>query len=177
MALDADPTSPTFNCYITLANANAYHATRLHNAAWTGASDADKTAALIWATRNFETLEWHGWMSVATQNLQWPRAGVFRIGGSTVNASGSELYYNMVFDSTTVPTIIQQATAEAAMWLISTDYTQSPPDAGYKRIKVDTLELEIDKNDRTKWLVDSVKNMIWRYVRGSNPYSAPVVRV
>jgi len=176
MALDAAPSSPTFNAYCTRAEADAYHAERLHNTAWTGASNADKDAAIIWATRNFETLVWLGWMTDPAQNLQWPRSGVYKNGGEVIDPSAAALYYNIVFDPATIPTFLKQATAEAAMWLLASDTTAPKGDEGYRRIKVDTVELEVDKRDRLSWMNDSVRNMIWRYIRESNKYQATVVR-
>jgi len=177
MALVSDPSLAGFNSYASVAEADAYHATRLHNTAWTGAITATKESALIWATRNFETLEWLGWMTVAGQNLQWPRAGVFRNGSEVLDASESALYYNIIFDSATIPTFLKEATAEAAMWLIASDVTAPVGTEGFSRIKADTIELQIDKRDRLKWLNDATKNIIWRYVRNSNPYMAIARRV
>lgn len=176
MALVSDPTSPSFNSYASLAEADAYHATRLHNTTWTGAVTGTKESALIWATRNFEILQWKGWMTNPAQNLQWPRAGVYKNGNEVIDPSDSALYYNIIFDSATVPTFLKEATAEAAMWLIASDTTAPPTDAGFSRLKADTLEIVIDKKDRNTWLSQPVKSMIWRYVKNSNQYQAAVVR-
>ena len=177
MALDADPTSATFNCYSTLAEANTYHSARLHNSAWTGADVATKEASLLWATRNFEILQWKGWLTAANQNLQWPRSGVFKNGNEALDASVSALYYNLVLDPNTVPQFLKDATAELAFWLIQSDVTAPVGTEGFKRVKVDSIELEVDKQDRLKWLNDSVRNIIWRYLKNSNKYLAPVRRV
>lgn len=176
MALVSDPSLAGFNSYASLAEADAYHATRLHNTTWTGAINATKEAALIWATRNFEILQWRGWMTNPAQNLQWPRAGVFKNGGEVIDPSDSALYSNIIFDSATIPTFLQEATAEAAMWLIASDQNAPVGTEGFKRIKADVLELEIDKQDRPSWMNSAVRNMVWRYLRNSNPYQATVVR-
>lgn len=177
MALDADPTSATFNAYCTRAEADAYHTERLHNSEWALASTANRDAAIIWATRNFETLVWKGWMTNPAQNLQWPRSGVYKNGNEVVDPSDSALYSNIVFDPATVPTFLREATAEAAFWLIKSDVTAPTGTEGFSRLKVDVIELEMDKRDRLKWMNDSVRNIIWRYIRQSNPYMAQVVRV
>lgn len=177
MALVSDPALAGFNSYSSLAAANTYHTTRLHNTAWTGATDANKEAALIWATRNFETLVWVGWMTDPAQNLQWPRAGVFKNGKEVQDASDSALYYNLIFDSAAIPTFLQEATAEAAMWLLASDVTAPSGTSGFKSIAADTIKLEIDKHDRLAWLTDPVRNIIWRYLANSNPYMAAVKRV
>ena len=178
MTLDTDPTSPTFNAYCTILQSDAYHATRLHNTAWTGAITATKEAAIIWATRNFETLLWKGWKSDPAQNLQWPRTGVFKDGDEVQDRLAFPLLYSQfMLDGTTIPTFLREATAEAAMWLIASDTTAPVGTEGFSRIKADTIELQIDKRDRLKWLNDSTKNIIWRYVRNSNPYMANARRV
>lgn len=176
MALQANPALAGFNAYATIAEANAYHATRLHNSAWTSATDPTKEAAIIWATRNFEVIEWKGWVTVADQLLQWPRSGVFKNGNEAYDASAAALYYNIILDPNTVPTFLKEATAEAAFWLVSSDVTAPTGSEGYRRMKVDVIELEIDKHDRLKWLNDAVKNIIWRYMRTSNKYTAKVQR-
>ncbi len=54
-AIVATLSGPTANSYLTLAEANAYFATRLHAQAWENASDADREAALITACRAIES--------------------------------------------------------------------------------------------------------------------------
>jgi len=177
MAIQADPSIAGFNCYATLAEANSYHSARLHNSAWTGADVATKEAALLWATRNFEILEWKGWLTAADQVLQWPRSGVFKNGNEALDASTAALYYNIVFDPNTIPQFLKDATAEAAMWLISNDQTAPVGTEGMKRVKIDTIEMEVDKHDRLKWMNDAVRNIVWRYLRQNNPFVARVQRV
>jgi hypothetical protein len=82
-----------------------------------------------------------------------------------------------MLDGATIPTFLREATAEAAMWLIASDTTAPVGTEGFSRIKADTIELQIDKRDRLKWLSPPVKAMIWRYVKNSNPYMAEVRRV
>ena len=175
MALDANPSSPTFNSYSTLAEADSYHATRLHNSAWTSANSADKESALIWATRNFETIDWKGMRTVPSQKFQFPRNMLF-IDGGQYGYGSDALYSTWMFDSSTIPEFLKNATAEAAMWLLQSDTTAPVGTEGFKRIKVDTIELEIDRKDRLKWMNDAVRNIIWRYVLNSNKYMVPVER-
>lgn len=177
MALVFDPAAVGFNAYCSVAQFDAYHATRLHNAEALSATTPTKEAAIIWMTRNFEVLQWKGWMTVASQNLQFPRTGIFRNGNEVLDASASALYYNIIFDPATIPTFLMEATAEGAFWLIKSDTTAPVGTEGFSRIKADVVELQIDKRDRLKWLNDSVKNIIYRYLKNSNPYMASVQRV
>ncbi len=54
MAVDATVGGAGSNSYVTLEAAEAYFAGRLHADAWTGASAADKEAALLTACRHIE---------------------------------------------------------------------------------------------------------------------------
>ena len=96
MALVSDPSLAGFNSYASVVAADTYHAGRLHNQTWIDAPTATKESALIWATRNFDSLEWIGWLTDPAQNHQWPRTGVFRNGHETSSASAAELYYNLI---------------------------------------------------------------------------------
>jgi hypothetical protein len=176
VALVSDPSLAGFNSYSSVADADAYHATRLHNTAWTGALTATKEAALIWSTRNLDSLEWKGFRTVIDQAHEFPRNMLF-IDGGEYGYGSDALYNTFMFDSTTIPTFLAEATAELAMLLISSDTTKNTGTEGYKRIRADTIELEIDKTTKPSWLDTSVRNMIWRYMKNSNPYMATVVRV
>jgi hypothetical protein len=176
MALVSDPSLAGFNSFSSVAAADAYHATRLHNTSWTGALTATKEAALIWATRNFDSLQWRGARTVVNQSHEFPRTGLFIDGGDYWYGADA-LYNTYMFDPATIPTFLADATAEAAMWLIAADPTKTSDTAGISALRVDTVELKLDKNDRPSWLNNSVKNIIWRYVINSNPYQATIVRV
>lgn len=176
MALVSDPSLAGFNAFCSVAEADAYHATRLHNSTWTGAITATKEAAIIWATRNFDSLEWKGFRTVINQAHEFPRNMLF-IDGGEYGYGSDALYNTFMFDSTTIPQFLKEATAEAAMWLIANDTTKNTGTEGIKRIKVDVIELEVDKTTKPSWMDDSVRNMIWRYMKNSNPYMANVVRV
>ena len=54
MAIEATVGGENSNSYITLAEAEAYFAERLHADAWAGASEADKEKALLTACRRIE---------------------------------------------------------------------------------------------------------------------------
>jgi hypothetical protein len=56
MAIDATPAGPNSNSYVSLADADAWFALGMQAAAWDAYVDADKSAALIEATRMIESL-------------------------------------------------------------------------------------------------------------------------
>ena len=74
LVLDATAAGATSNTYITLADAELYYETRLHVSDWDNANDADKGAALVWATRLLdEWMDWDGSNYDDDQALRWPR--------------------------------------------------------------------------------------------------------
>jgi hypothetical protein len=175
MALDAVPSSVTFNCYTTLVEADAYHEARLYNEAWTTADTARKSSALMWATRMFDTLEWKGWRTVVTQKHQFPR-NMLSITGADYTVGMEGIYSTMIFDITSIPQFLKDATAELALQLMTTDLTAHTGTEGMSRIKVDTIEIAVDKSDRIKWSNGPVAPLVRRYLRQSNPYVSQTVR-
>lgn len=168
MALDANPASGTFNAYCDVAFADVYHGGRLHNDAYRCASTADKEAAIIWATRLFDTVHWVGIRTSPTQPQSWPRQGVIyedRLAMSGSLPYGFSSVYSSVFlDPATVPVYVKNATAELALSLLANDTTAPAGTEGFSQIKIDTIELTIQAGDRQKWMVDSVYDLIYRFM-------------
>lgn len=156
------------NSYATVAEADAYHETRLFVTAWTGASTPDKTAALIWATRVIdEQTTWDGARVDQRQALQWPRYGV------------PSRDRNIPFDSDIVPVFLKDATAEMARLLIAGDRTADNDTEGFKRLKVGPVEIEPNASDRPTILPRSVASILGPYAMRMGESSAfmKVVRV
>lgn len=183
LIIDAVPTSATMNCFCTLAEAESYHEARLHNDTWLAATTADKNAALVWATRQLCTLKWRGTRTVSSQPLEHPRAGLsYSENGSTdyygVDTSETSYLYGIVtIDSATVCRAVKDATAELALWLLSSDTTANSGTEGFKRIKVDTIELEVNANDRPSWFESGVRNLVWRFLANISKFSVSAQRV
>jgi hypothetical protein len=74
--IEATPGGATANSYVTLAEAEAYFATRLGAEPWTMADAATRESALRMATRALERLRWPGARQSTAQALSWPRTGV-----------------------------------------------------------------------------------------------------
>lgn len=99
------------NAYQDETGADAYFADHGDPAAWLAALQADKEAALILATQYVDAVygrRWIGRKKLDTQALDWPRAGVFTRDGWAV-------------DQDSLPTKLQQATAEMALRKINGD--------------------------------------------------------
>lgn len=123
---------PNSNSYISRALATSYFDTQLRADVWTDATDDDKDRSLIMATAQIDALvSWYGKRVKDTQALSWPRSGV--------TVDGVEL------ESDEIPVNLQEATAEMAKALLTGDRMGDSDTAGFKRIKVDVIELEIDK--------------------------------
>lgn len=164
MALDATVGGADSNSYSTKTEADDYMATRIHASAWSSATAADKEAVLIWATRLLDQLSWQGAKAATTQALRWPRSGVIDRDGYSVEDGA-------------IPQDLKEACAEYALHLLSTDLTASPDTAGFSKIKVGSIELEVDSFDREDGVPDSVLSLITYAVDGGGSSCfAPIVR-
>jgi len=141
----------TSNSFISLDDADLYHEMRLHVETWTTASDDTKEAALMWATRLLNNLiNWSGYKATEGQALRWPRYLVYDLDGYLI-------------ESTVIPDFLKSATAEYARNLIETDLTEENGLAGYKKLKIDVLELEVDKYSQSATIPPAVWDMVKRY--------------
>lgn len=68
--------SPT-NSYVSLVDAEAYFADRLDAAAWTEATETQKSQALVTAASSLEQYPWVGSIVDPSQPLAWPRNGQY----------------------------------------------------------------------------------------------------
>jgi hypothetical protein len=161
-----------FNAYCTVAEATDY-ATTKNNTAFALLTTPVKEASIIWATRQLNTLQWVGSLTVATQPNEWPRTGVWRDGGT----HDVDYYSATQFDPTTIPQFLKDATADLALQLSAGDTTAPTGTEGFSRIKVSEIELVMNAKDRLAWFTDSTRNLCWRYLLNSSKYNTPVVRV
>lgn len=151
--IDATVGGANSNSYVTEAEADAYWDANFHNDTWTALSSADKQTLCIMATRTLDDwIDWIGQKSDDDQALRWPRYGVVDRDGYTI-------------DSDVLPQFLKNATSELANHLYTYNPSSSPDTQGFSRIKVDVLELVIDKADRDGETVipDSVLAMVEYY--------------
>lgn len=117
--------------YVTVANADTYHADHGAPAAWTAATTATKQAALMAATVYMDyNFKWLGAICEDDQALGWPRDGV-------VDVEGREVLSDIV------PQKVQDACSYLALQHLSTalDSTYARGD-DIRRQKVGSLEIE-----------------------------------
>lgn len=145
------------NAYVSVSGADDYHAKHVYATTWDDASQGDKEKALMMATRLLdETFSWNGRKFDDNQALSWPRAGTRDRDGWAV-------------DSDEIPADLKNATAELARLLLDADRTAEDDTRGFKRIKTGSVDIEVDKFDRTGVLTKVVVNMLsphFGYPRG-----------
>lgn len=173
--VQADPSLAGFNCFCTLLEANAYHDARLHNTDWTAALDVTKNSALAWATNQLNNLTWLGVRSSGTQLLSFPRKGLSYT--ESYDISGQGYYTTIPVTSTEVPQDIKNATAELALWLIGSDTTAPTGLVGFKRLKVDSIEIEVQKGEVPPWFDRSIRDLCKKFLANNTSYSVNTMRV
>jgi len=135
------------NSFISLADANTYHADRRSAATWTALTDAQKQAALIEATSYINTFRWaSGSIINDDQALSWPRAGA-------VDREGR------MFDSDVIPEQVKQATAELAYRIRSAE-VMGDQERQENAVKVGSMAVEYDAYARRDTLYAFVERLL-----------------
>src|SRR4029434_10401523 len=123
------------NSYADAVDGDAYHDGHLYATAWAGASSGNKEKALVMATRLIDALcRFNGVRGVATQALQWPRAGCpdpDRPGGLLgVGSWQMGVGYGAWVPTNEVPKPVVDATCEMARELLLQERSAAPPGEG-----------------------------------------------
>ena len=151
----------TLPSYITWADADIYFGNRLHVTAWLGATQAEKTVALVEATQRIERLRFSGYLVDADQDLEFPR------------------YYDEVEGSDgteVVPDNIKYATCELALALLD----GADPDMEYENLATvnhgyGSAKISSSGQDTIPHLVAGIPSVTaWRYLQ---QYLAPARNV
>jgi hypothetical protein len=129
MALDATIGGATSNSYVTVAQADAYFATRANASGWAGTNDT-KERALITATLRLDPEPWLGSRATEEQALRWPRFGVNDLDGYS-------------YDEDEIPLPLQYATFELALTLLSSDILVPSGLEGFDEVKLGPLQVKI----------------------------------
>lgn len=142
----------TANSYATAAEGDSFHEAHLHATSWTNATQQEKEAALVWATRLLdEQVQWYGYKSNFEQALMWPRQGVYEKDGLNLH------------DINEIPTWLKHATAELARYLLAEDRTAEYDGKGIKFMGAGPLQVSFDKGDVKSILPRSVISIIGAY--------------
>ena len=162
--------SATANAYVTLAVADQYHEDRpAVGTTWSGATDAVKNAAILFATKLMDALwDWTGNAVDGTQALTWPRSGMVDRNGYAI-------------DTDVIPTELQCATAEYARQLIADDRAgdSDVETQGITSLKAGSIALTFKDLVIAKVVPDAVYHLIprsWGTVRGRASTARELVR-
>jgi len=152
------------NSYADVADGDAYHAGHLYASAWTGATTASKTAALVMATRLIDAEYQFGSVkSVDAQALQWPR---YRCPDPDRDATlrvGLLLIGENWVPENIVPKNVVAATCELARELLIADRTAAPAGEGLKYYNDAGKQTGYDKTDTRPVISKLVQAMLAKY--------------
>lgn len=138
MALVATVGGTASNSYVTLAESETYFADRIgkdDNGNWNKTSagvsrtDAEKSQALVTATRRLDEEQFRGLKVSTTQALKWPRVDVYDEDGIT-------------FDSEAIPERVKEATFIVALELLRADFLAENYMNNYKSLSTGNFEFE-----------------------------------
>ena len=144
------------NAYANAADGDAYHEGHLYATAWTGASAANKDAALVMATRLIDgQYQFNGVKAKDEQALQWPREDC-----RDPDADG---WNGGTVAEDAVPTAVVEATCEMARELLVADRTAAPAGEGLKYENVGTTQTGYDKNDQRPVISHVAQALLAKY--------------
>jgi hypothetical protein len=124
------------NAYASATDGDAYREGHLYATAWTGATQANKEMALVFATRLIDAeYRFNGVKANTAQALQWPRAACRDLDGTDYLPSDA------------VPSAVVQATCELARELLIKDRTAAPAGEGLKYQNAGSAQTGYDKTD------------------------------
>ena len=172
VVINADVGGLAPNSYLTLADAEAYFASRLHGARWSASSEPNKNIALVEATRLLDGAAlWVGRKWDDEQSLEWPRSGVYDRNEHWISHE-------------VIPAQVKNATAELAMWLLSKHRaaeTAEPSSSGIQSLGVGSgaISITFNQQDRLELIPATIINNLLQglgYVVGNDGGNLPVVR-
>lgn len=151
MSIESTAGATDANSFCSVAEANSYHAARLHNEVWYNATTDSRERALKWASRILNEMIWKGQKTASTQALVWPRSYVY-------DTNDDEL------STTTIPQFLINATSEYAWELLKADREVDSDNAGIKEVMAGEVLVKFDKSDRPSKTPTSVYRMISNYL-------------
>ncbi len=173
--IDATVGGANSNSYCTVAEADAFHESRLYSDTWDNATPDQKVRALITATRLLdEHMEWAGSPATVEQNLCWPRVATFDTEGYLYD------HINRQIGSDEIPQKLKEATAEFARILLDGDRTGDTTE-GISQVQVGSIAVSFSENRPAprKVIPDAVMEMIslWGEQTTASSCTVALVRV
>jgi len=163
IALDATLKGVSSNSYLDLAAAEVYIHQHPSHDEWDKITDDDiKKAAILWATRILSHFKWVGAPTTEEQALPWPRTGIYDLDGRAQ-------------DEDLLPEWLLLATAELTYHLGVGDRMNDAGTEGFSKIKLGSINLEINPNDRPDLIPQYILSAIRPWMQTSK-YSMSVGR-
>jgi hypothetical protein len=154
VTLQPDPTVADLNAYCSRAEANEYLAERRLFSLVTWEAVTNKDAAIMWATRELDRLNYVGARALSANRHEWPRTGVTDVA------------------STVIPEAVKDATAELAYYLGQNDQSQASDQEKYQEIKAGPITLKFREantgRELTSEMPDSIRGLLKRYLAGGS---------
>jgi hypothetical protein len=152
------------NSYASRADGDAYHEGHLYATAWTGATDAQRDAALVMATRVIDAVfAYNGSKRSAAQSLAWPRVRCPDPDLPAGGFAGWPLARGSYLDEASVPAAVANATVELARELLVADRTEAPEGEGLVSFQIaGGLSVVFDVAHRRPMVPALVKTMLAR---------------
>ena len=148
------------NAYFSEADGTAFAADHLYATAWGPAGADNQRRAAIFATRLVDQhWRWKGYKVSESQALELPRHGLRHRGG----------WY--VYPATTIPPDVPYGTWLMALALLAEDRTADQA-VGLTSLKVDVIQLNFDKFDRSGVLPETVRAALAPYGEPAVTFSA-----
>ena len=151
------------DCYITLANANIYHA-KFGHSSWALLTSGAKEAALRKATAYMSQAyhsQWKGYRKTATQSLDWPRSYVYK----EPFVHGAVGAYPYLVSDIIVPAEVQNACAELAL-KASTETLNPDSSQNVKKKTVGPISVEYDQYSQQGKRYDAINQILAPYLEG-----------
>lgn len=122
------------NSYIDSVDATAYLTNIVGSESWLSLDENAKNASLIQSTQTLDaSFDWAGAIASDTQDLRWPRAGVYDRDGRSIA-------------SDIIPNAIKNATALLALHLIQAGGVKSVSN-NVKSLKVGPISIGLDSSE------------------------------
>lgn len=168
ITLIATPGAVDANSYITLAEMEIIIHQRPHHDSWdniVGSSADDiKKAALVWATKILDELNWIGSIVSETQALRWPRDSIYDLDNRLL--ANDEIPYNL-----------KLATSELAFALNAEDRLSDSGTEGFNSIQVGPIKLDITPRDRKSLIPKYIITALSYWLESSHSLNASVSSV
>ena len=152
------------NSFLSLADANTFFEGHTNAAAWTAATDDQKKAALVTATRLLDSyFQFIGFKTSDSQALQWPRVEALDI-----NQYSGDLYHDPInninsgyFDEDEIPRVLIDAECEFARYLLEGNRLGDTAGKGIREFELTgAMRVEYQQDNLQTLMPDMIVTML-----------------